>query len=310
MNGRTWTTTEADVGTRLDKWLAHASRLGSRRRAFEALTKGRVFVDETEQTGEDAGTPLVAGQTVRLWMDRPGSASRRGRRKVNGLDIVFEDDVLIVLDKPAGLLTVPLPSQPDEPSLAALVEEHWRSHRHPEPLVVHRIDKDTSGLVLFAHTHASWRDLKTSFRKREPLRRYLAVVLGIPEPARGTWRSFVRWDPDRLIQVPCPRETEGAKEAKTRYEVLEAFPDSCLLALELVTGRQHQVRVQAVANDHPLLGERIYVGSHGREVSRAFPRQALHAARLGFRHPVSGKVVTFESPLPADVEKLLAKRRA
>lgn len=305
MSKDAWIATKADAGMRLDKWLAAPARLGSRRRAFEALSRGRVFVEDVEQTGADARRTVAAGMAIRLWMDRPGSASRRGPRKVHGLDILFEDDVIIVLDKPAGLLTVPLPRQPEEPSLAALVTEHWKSHRRREPLVVHRIDRDTSGVVVFAHTPEAWRDLRERFARHEPTRRYLAVVLGRPEPASGTWSRWIRWDGERLVQIACAREEEGAKEAVTRYEVLESFAEASLVAFELVTGRQHQVRVQAMARGHPLLGERIYVGSHGASVRSAFKRQALHAALLTLVHPVSRKPVVFEAPLPGDLRHLL-----
>ena len=309
MSRDAWITTKDDAGVRLDKWLADDERLGSRRRAFEALKRGRVFVEEVEQTGGDAGRPLSAGMAIRLWMDRPGSAARQGPRKVHGLDILFEDDVIIVLDKPVGLLTVPLPEQPEESSLAALVAEHWQSHRRREPLVVHRIDRDTSGVVVFAHTPEAWRELKERFRRREPVRRYLAVVHGRPQPAQGTWRTWIRWDDERRVQVPCARTEEGAEEAVTRYEVLEPFATASLVAFELVTGRQHQLRVQAMCHEHPLLGERIYVGSHGASVARAFKRQALHAAALTFPHPVSRQPVTFEAPLPGDLRGLLQRLR-
>lgn len=177
-----WIAKEADSGVRLDKWLADASRLRSRKRAFDALTRGRIFLDETEQTPSDAGRPMSAGMVVRHWVDRPGSASRRAPRSVHGLEILFEDGEIIVLDKPAGLLTVPLPGRPEEPSLAARIEEHWRSHRRREPLAVHRLDRDTTGVVVFAQTPSAWQELKGCFARREPLRRYLAVVLHRPKP--------------------------------------------------------------------------------------------------------------------------------
>ena len=309
MSKDVWIVSPADAGVRLDKWLAAADRLASRRRAFDALAKGRVFIEDVEQTRAEAGRPLAAGMRIRVWMDRPGSASLRGPRKVHGLDILFEDDTLIALNKPSGLLTVPLPGQPDEPSLAERVALHWQSHRRREPLVVHRIDKDTSGVVVFAHTPEAWRDLKDRFARREPIRKYLAVVFGRPEPATGTWTNWIRWDAERLIQVSSALDAPGAKEAMTRYEVLESFEDASLVALELVTGRQHQVRVQAMCHGHPILGERIYVGSHGARVARASPRQALHAASLCFPHPVSRQPLVLEAPLPGDLRHLLQRLR-
>lgn len=309
MNKNAWIATEADVGTRLDKWLASATRLQSRRRAFDALSRGRVFVDEVEQTGADARRLIVAGMQVRVWMDRPGSASRRGPRKIGALDILFEDDVIIVLNKPAGLLAVPLPGRPEEPSLAAWVAEHWRSHRHPEPLVVHRIDRDTSGVVVFAHTPEAWRDLMERFARHEPTRRYLGVVLGHPEPAKGTWRTWIEWDEERLIQIQRKPNEGEAREAVTHYEVLESFVEASLVSFELVTGRQHQLRVQAMTRQHPLFGERIYVGAQGASVRQASRRQALHAASLTLQHPVSRKPIVFEAPLPNDLRHVLGRLR-
>ena len=304
MTTNPWTVDEAAAGTRLDKWLADAARLGSRAKAVDALRKGRVFVDEVEQTVADAGTRLATGQTIRLWMDRPGSASRRGPRQVGGLDIVFEDDALLVANKPAGLPTVPVPDRPDEPSLFSRVQRHWRSHQHREPLVVHRIDGDTSGLVVFAKTPAAYEHLKQQFETQAPLRRYLAFVWGAPQPPEGTWRDALAWNEERRIQLAVSPRVKDARPAVTHYRVLERFAQTSLLELRLETGRQHQIRVQAMHHGHPLLGETLDGGAAGLKASQAHPRQALHATTIRFEHPVSRRPLQLDAPLPDDLAAL------
>ncbi len=304
-----YTIDSADEGVRLDKWLAAATRLGSRRRALDALQRGRVFVDDQERGAGDAGTRLTAGMTVRLWIDRPGSAVRRGARRMHGLDIVFEDDVLIAIDKPYGLLTVPHPGDETLPSAWDRVSRHWRSHHVPEPLVVHRIDRDTSGLVLFARTEAAWAELKEQFRRREPVRRYIVFVHGALHRAQGTWRSFLSWDDETHLQRISQANDPQARESITHYRVRERYPGACLLDVELETGRQHQIRAQAMAHGHPLIGERLYVGSRSLITGPDHGRQALHAAELILRHPVTGRSLALSAPLTGDLQRLRARLR-
>src|SRR5262249_26868710 len=150
-------------------------------RALDAIAKGKVFINDIEQTTKDASRKLQAKETVRIWMDRPGSAQRRySERHTSGLHLLYEDASIIVINKPAGLLSVPLPSGPDQPSLLDQVKTHLKSHRKLDPLVVHRIDRDTSGIVLFAKTHEAQLRLKDQFERREATRIYLAIVHGHP----------------------------------------------------------------------------------------------------------------------------------
>ena len=144
-----WQVRTDDEDVRLDKFLASSDRLGSRKRVATALERGKVFVNEVEVGLAEASRRLRAGDVVRVWMDRPGSARRRtGPFEFGQLQILFEDDLLIVVNKPAGLLSVPLPSRDLTPSVYTLLEDHLRGHRHRRPFIVHRIDRDTSGLVL------------------------------------------------------------------------------------------------------------------------------------------------------------------
>lgn len=299
-----FTVTQAEAGTRLDRWLAAPERLGSRSRALQALHRGKIFVDEVERSAADAGMRLVAGQAIRIWIDRPGSARRRyARRQSGGLDLLYEDAALIVVNKPAGLLTVPLPAQPHQPSLLQHLERHLASDRNRQPLAVHRIDRDTSGVVLFAKTPAAQVALKEQFAARRPQRIYLAVLDGVLAPSTGEWRQHVRWDAQALRLTLS--DSPSAHQAISHYRVLERFATrACLVEVALVSGRRNQIRLQAQLAGHPLVGERQYI-TRRTAPGLSFARQALHAARLGFDHPDDGRPVDYEAPLPQDLERLL-----
>ena len=216
---------------------------------------------------------------------------------------------MLVINKPAGLLSVPLPRKQDEPSVYGYLERYLRSQKR-RPFVVHRIDRDTSGLVVFAKDARAQQTLKKQFIHRDPQRVYLALVYGHPVSDRGTWSDHLVWDRKALIQKRThPRDPQGA-EAVCDYCVVETFRDTSLLEVRLQTGKRNQIRIQARLRGHTLVGERRYV--YGPEALRpiAFPRQALHAYRLAFRHPVDGRAMQFEAPLPADFSKLLARLRA
>jgi 23S rRNA pseudouridine1911/1915/1917 synthase len=301
-----------DSGTRLDKFLAGDERLGSRRRASVALERGKVFVNEVEKTLADSGQRLNDGDRVRVWMDRPGSSHRRRPRgaKEGELTVVYQDDVLVVVNKPPGLLAVPLASRSDATSVEDELVEHMRSRGKRRPLVVHRIDRDTSGLVVFATRPDIRRLLKDQFRRHEPERVYLAVVHGRPSPAQGTWRDLIAWDPRLLLQKRAhPREAKGI-EAVCRYRVVEEFDSASLIEVSLQTGKRNQIRIQARLHGHELVGEHLYVDPGNRAHRIEFPRQALHARSLAFRHPLSGQLMKFEAPVPADLAALFALLRA
>jgi 23S rRNA pseudouridine1911/1915/1917 synthase len=299
------------AGTRLDKWLADTGRLGSRSRAAEALLHGRVWVNDVEQQLADGARRLAGGETVRVWADRPGSAARLGARRSGPLDIVFEDADILVLAKPAGLLTVPLPEQPDAPSLADHVCDYWRSHAGRLPRAVHRLDRDTSGLVVFARSARAQTQLKDQFASRSPARVYLAVVYGTPDPHQDTWRTWLTWDPRARVQRPVPPHTPRAYEAVARYSAVEELHDASLIEVRLHTGKRHQIRAQAWLAGHPLVGERIYTGPPAPSPPRPIPftRQALHATHLGFAHPRTGQPLAFDLPPPADIAALVARLR-
>jgi 23S rRNA pseudouridine1911/1915/1917 synthase len=307
-----WRVSPEDAGIRLDKYLAATDRAGSRARAVAAIERGKVFVNDREMSIDDAGARLAAGDAVRLWMDRPGSAKRRATLGDDrDLPIVYEDDTLVVLDKPAGLLAVPLPlaRRSDARSVFEDLKAYLRQRGRRRPFVVHRIDRDTSGLVLFAKTAAAQEALKAQFKRHEPERVYQAVVYGHPAPASGTWRDTLVWDTKALIQKETsPRDPRG-KAAVSHYRVVERLAGAALVEVTLVTGRRNQIRIQARLRGHTLVGEQRY--TYGPDDLRpiAFPRQALHAKLLAFRHPADGREMRFEAPLPADFTALLARLR-
>jgi len=310
MAGTEWHIEDATSGVRLDKFLADAARLGSRSRAMSALERGKIYVNDVEAGVADAGRRLAGGDVVRAWLDRPGSSRRHPRTGVvEDLDIIHEDEELIVVNKAAGILTVPLERRPDALSVLALIENRFRSHGRPRVFPVHRIDQNTSGLVVFAKHASAQRTLKEQFKRREPQRVYWAVVYGTPDPVEGTWRDVLVWDEKALIQKEThPRDPRG-QEALSRYAVLETFARASLIEVTLHTGRRNQIRIQARLRGYTLVGEDRYVYGPGSLRPIEFGRQALHARRLTIRHPIDGRRLEFEAPLPADFLELLTRLR-
>ena len=253
-----------------------------------------------------------AGDVVRLWADRPGSAKRRTTiGDDRDLPIVYEDDKLIVLNKPAGLLVVPLPLErrTDARSVFEDLTRYLRTRGRRRAFVVHRIDRDTSGLVLFAKDAPTQDALKAQFKRHQPERVYQAIVYGHPSPPSGTWHDHLVWDLKALIQKETsPRDPRG-KEAISHYRVIETLTGASLVEVSLVTGKRNQIRIQARLRGHTLVGERRYVYGPDELRPIAFPRQALHALRLTFRHPADDREMRFEAPLPDDLVGLLARLR-
>lgn len=307
-----WIVGPLEAGLRLDKFLAAEDRLRSRGRAAEAIERGKVFLNDTEAGAADAATKVAAGDAVAVWMDRPGSAHRRGVRapRPGELPIVYQDDAIVVVNKPPGLLSVPLPRRHEAPSVETLLRAHLRSARGHRPLVVHRIDRDTSGLVLFALRPDAQARLKDQFRRHTAERVYLAVVYGVPVPARGIWVDTLAWDDEELIQKQTHSRDPRGRPARSHYRVVEGFgTEASLVEVSLVTGRRNQIRLQARLRGHTLVGEQRYTygPQHIRMID--FPRQALHAARLGIVHPFSGQTLRFEAPLAPDMEELIGRLR-
>jgi 23S rRNA pseudouridine1911/1915/1917 synthase len=306
-----WSVDSGDAGIRLDKFLADQERLGSRGRAADALQRGKVFLNEREMSARDSARRLAAGDEVRIWIDRPGTAHRRATRaaRPGELEILYEDDVLIAVNKPPGLLTVPLARRAAAASVQELLDAHLRTRGRRRAFAVHRIDRDTSGVVIFATRADAQRRLKEQFQRREPERVYLAIVHGVPEPDHGTWRDALAWDEDELIQRKTSAADSRGREARSEYRLVERLGAASLVEVRLVTGRRNQIRIQARLHGHPLVGEQQYMSNLEGFRAIAFSRQALHAFRLGVRHPLSARPLRFEAPLPPDMMDLIAKLR-
>jgi 23S rRNA pseudouridine1911/1915/1917 synthase len=237
------------------------------------------------------------------------AGGRRAGGRSRDLHVIYEDESLIAVNKPAGLLSVPLDRNPGVPSVLDQIEQRYRSHGKRRPFVVHRIDQDTSGLVVFAKDARAQRALTDQFRRREPERVYRAVVHGYLEPPHGTWRDRLVWDTKALIQKPARANDPRAEDAISEYRVVETLRDASLIEVRLETGRRNQIRIQAALRGHPLVGERRYVSNGDKTRPIPFERQALHAWRLTFRHPVDGRPIELKAPPPADFLDLLTRLR-
>ncbi|MBU8541376.1 RluA family pseudouridine synthase [Roseomonas tokyonensis] len=234
------------------------------------------------------------------------------------LTILFEDRDLIVLDKPAGLVVHPAPGNPDgtlvNAVLAHAAEDLTGIGGEARPGIVHRLDKDTSGVMVVAKSQAAHTALSAAFANRDLDREYLALVWGLPSPAEGEITGDIGRHPmDRKRMAVV---TRNGKHALTRYRTERAFGTACaLLRCRLATGRTHQIRVHLSHIGHPLVGDPVYLkrvpaaarnlAAPLREALTGFPRQALHAATLGFRHPVTGAALSFTAALPPDMAELL-----
>lgn len=310
-----WVIAADAAGLRLDLWLARHAGAGSRSRAAGWLERGKVFLDGQAAGPADASHRLARGMRVAIWMDRPGSATS-GDRAVHEarhlLHIAADDVDFIAADKPAGMLVEPLPARGgEEVTLLDLLRQHVRHEPRPTLHVVHRIDRDTSGLVLFARSAEARDALKDQFERRTPVRVYQAVLEGRLSPSRGRWKDQLAWDAARLRQRKAHATDARGKDAVAEFEVVEQFAAAALVKVSLVTGKRNQIRVQAGLRGHPLLGERQY--RFGAPVPAGLPRierQALHAWRLGFRHPSTGREVLLTAEPPADFRRLLAALRA
>jgi len=231
----------------------------------------------------------------------PKPAERPGR----GYNVLHRDDALLVIEKGPEVLSVPTALRSEDSLLDRLLEtEKERGIRNAQIFPVHRLDRDTSGLLLFARTGPALGALKEQFADRSLERRYVAVVEGLLEKDSGRMESRVVEDP-KSLKVRSTKSPGKGREAITEYEVAEPLLAATVVNVRLRTGRKNQIRVHFAEAGHPVVGDRRY----GRP-SRHIPRTALHALRLAFIHPVTNRRVSFESPLPADIRDLIRHLRA
>ncbi len=302
------------AGQRADRILAEASGTLSRSRVKALIEAGRATRDG--QVFTQPAEPIRAGATYELTQPDPTPAVPLPQ--AIPFDILYEDRALIVLDKPAGLVVHPAPGNQDGTLVNALLAHCGDTlpgiGGERRPGIVHRLDRDTSGVMVVAKTEQALATLSAAFAARDIERAYTALVWGIPNPAAGEIEGAIGRDPrDRKRMALVAR---GGKAALTRYRTTTVFHAAAtLLECRLATGRTHQIRVHLSASGHPVVGDPVYlrripaisrgVPEPARGLMLDFPRQALHAATLGFRHPTTGAALRFESPLPADFNALL-----
>jgi 23S rRNA pseudouridine1911/1915/1917 synthase len=304
---------QADL--RLDRFLTDAIGTLSRSRVKALIEAGHAR--RGDSTVREPAEPVRAGAAYTLHLPAPAPATPQPQ--AIALSILYEDADLIVLNKPAGLVVHPAPGNQDGTLVNALL-----AHCGPgftgigaerRPGIVHRLDKDTSGVMVVAKTQVANDALTAAFATRELDRSYLALCWGVPSLLSGEIEGAIGRDPrDRKRMAVV---TRGGKAALTRYQTLRAWQTSVgLLECRLATGRTHQIRVHLASQGHPIVGDPVYLRripatarllpAPLRQTLLDFPRQALHAARLGFAHPVTGCPLAFETPPPADFQALLA----
>ncbi len=301
--------TPAEAGQRLDKFLAERIGTVSRSRVKVLMQGG--FLLRRGQPARDPAEAVQAGTIYTLHQPTPAPASPAAEPMQ--LTILYEDAHLIVLDKPAGLVVHPAPGNQHGTLVNALIAHCGDSLTgiggERRPGIVHRLDKDTSGVMVAAKSEITHARLSAAFAARDLDREYQGLCWGLPNPPAGCIEAAIGRDPrDRKRMAVV---TRAGKPALTNYKTVMNFMGAAaLLSLRLGTGRTHQIRVHLAHNNHPLIGDPVYLRRRpaaaawlpepARGAALDFPRQALHARLLGFSHPVTGAALRFEAPPPAD----------
>jgi 23S rRNA pseudouridine1911/1915/1917 synthase len=286
---------ETAAGERLDRFVSTIPGVGSRAAAGRLLAGGRVLVDGLVQPKSHR---LEGGEEVTV--DLAAAPVEEAAPPVE-LGIAYEDDHLLVVDKPAGLVVHPAAGHASGTLVQALAGR--TAGGDPErPGIVHRLDRDTSGLLVVARTEQAYEGLRALVRRHALEREYLALVRGRPRSRTGRIEAPI--GRDRRDPIRRSLDTDSPKDAVTHFELVELLEDHALLRVRLETGRTHQIRVHLAAIGLPVVGDPVYGAPEP-----ALERQFLHAARLAFTHPVTGERVDVVSPLPADLERALALAR-
>jgi 23S rRNA pseudouridine1911/1915/1917 synthase len=286
------------AGTRLDRYLASLPAIGSRAIAERLLADGGVRVDGQ---GRAKSHRLTGGEELEL--EQPADADEHLVAEDVPIRIAYEDDHLLVVDKPAGVVVHPAPGHRTGTLVHGLLAHDVAGGEDDRPGIVHRLDRGTSGLMVVARSEDVFRRLRSLVRRREVERRYLALVVGRPRSRRGTIEAPI--GRDRRDPVRRSLDTDGPQPAVTHFELVELLARHALLDVRLETGRTHQIRVHLAAIDLPVAGDPIY----GRARELGLERQFLHAARLAFAHPVTGRPLETTSPLPDDLVAALDAAR-
>jgi 23S rRNA pseudouridine1911/1915/1917 synthase len=281
---------DAAAGERLDRYLASLPEIASRGVA-ERVLEGGVLVDGQARAKSHR---LRGGEEVEF--EAPDTAAAPLAPEQMDLRIAYEDEHLVVVDKPAGLVVHPAPGHATGTLVHGLLAHDVAGGDEDRPGIVHRLDRDTSGLMVVARSEEAHARLQSLVRKRELERHYLALVVGRPRSRSGRIEAPI--GRDRREPMRHSLDTDTPREAVTHFELVELYPRHALLDVKLETGRTHQIRVHLSAIDLPVAGDPLY----GRPRELGLERQFLHAARLAFAHPFTGERLDVESPLPEDLQ--------
>ena len=294
------------AGQRLDRFLAAVPAIGTRSHAKQLIDAGRVRVNGAASKSAHA---VRGGERVAV--EIPAPEPFRVEPEDIPLHVLYEDEHLLAIDKPAGMVVHPAPGA----RRGTLV--HALAHRlgalpgigDPDrPGIVHRLDRDTSGVLLVARTRPALEALARQFRERTVEKRYLAVVRGTMASETGRVDRPIGRHPRERKRMSV--HSARGRSAATRWTILERLPGATLLRLTPETGRTHQLRVHLAALGHPIVGDRGYgVRRAGRAATIAFPRQALHAEEIGFAHPATGVRLSIRAPVPPDMQRLIETLR-
>lgn len=302
------------ASARLDRAVAAGLTEFSRTAIARWIAEGRVTVDGIIISRPSH--PVSAGQTVVVDIPPPRPTTVEG--EPIPLRICYEDEAIAVIDKPAGLVVHPAAGHEAGTMVNALLyhlDGLSGVGGEIRPGIVHRLDRDTSGVMVVAKTDAAHRALTESWGSPEVRKRYIAIVYGSPSPERGTIDAPIGRSQRNRKKMAV---VEGGRESRTDYEVTERLRFLAVVRCILHTGRTHQIRVHLASIGHPVVGDPLYAGPQWRGIPdkriqkavREFSRQALHAESLSFHHPLTGEPVEFHAPLPADMEALINALRA
>jgi 23S rRNA pseudouridine1911/1915/1917 synthase len=290
----------ADAGERLDQLLARVGGIGSRSAAQRAIDAGRVTVDGELRPKRHR---VAAGERIEVAPESATVAATAGESAGQvDFSVVWEDEHLLVVDKPAGVVVHPARGHRGATlaqALAGRAAGGGAGGDPDRPGIVHRLDKDTSGLLVIAKSEAVHRALQELIRRRALRREYRALVEGCPPARSGTIDAPI--GRDRRARTRMSTDTDVPRAARTRFELEHAYAGFALLRVTLETGRTHQIRVHLQAIGHPVAGDPEY----GTAGELGLTRQFLHAARLAFAHPVTGEPLDVSSPLPPDLQRVL-----
>lgn len=304
----------AAAGARLDRFLVEQVSGFSRARLQSLLEEGHITLNGQNAR---ASVKLKGGETIRILVP-PVRASELVPEDIP-LEILYEDGWLVVLNKPAGMVVHPARGADQGTLVHALlhqVEDLSGISGEERPGIVHRLDKDTSGVLVVAKSDEAHRQLSEQFKIHSITRRYRALVRGLP-PERGTWHSSIGRSPHNRLKMASVKS--GGKEAITHFQRLETLPGACLMEFTLETGRTHQIRVHTSEAGFPILCDGVYGGHWWRglpdtptlkQALGKANRQLLHARELGFVHPEDGRFLHFQQEIPADFQAVLDGLRA